>query len=134
MKHSTRRTGLIAAGIALIAAAACSKNGTDREQAGVNGLELAPKAGRQVVVSPIEGGGGTAATSARHTTRSVRRSPAQHVAVGRHAAAPARTRGVERASNPPGPQPEAHAPPQQRQPGVYSTEADIFRRMPWIRP
>jgi hypothetical protein len=29
-----------------------------------------------------------------------------------------------------------HAPtgPQGRQPGVYTTEGDIFRRMPWIRP
>lgn len=129
--NTTWRAGLIA-GVALIAAAACSKTGkgaasmddalrADLEQAGATGLELAPKAGRQVVVSPIEGGPRAAPAPAAHRVRTTVQRPA-----------PRRTVAARPEPAAPAPQPTPQA--QQRQPGVYSTEAEIFRQMPWIRP
>ena len=84
--NRTWRTGLIA-GVALIAAAACSKKGSgsgsmddalraDLEQAGATGLELVPKVGRQMVVSPIEGGPRTAPAPAAHRVRTTVQRPA----------------------------------------------------------
>lgn len=132
MLNRTWRAGLIA-GIALIAAAACSKNGrgsaamddalrSDLKQAGATGLELAPKAGRQMVVSPIEGGPRGAPAPAAHRVRATVQRPA-----------PRRTVAAQ-PEPAPAPQPTPQPHPQQRQPGVYSTEAEIFRQMPWIRP
>ena len=147
MMDLTGRTGLIAV-VALVAAAACGRNGSsnamdeglrgDLEPAGANGLELAPKAGRQVVVSAIEGGPQTLhAPAPRQTVRPVQRAP--KAATVRRVAAPERNptpvrRQVE--AEAPAARP-THAPQpqtQQRQPGVYSTEADVFRQMAWIRP
>ena len=147
MTDMARRTGLIAA-VALVAATACGRNGSsnamdaglrsDLEQAGANGLELAPKAGRQVVVSAIEGGPQTVhAPAPRQAVRSVQRA-SKTAAVRRVPAPEPRPAPVRRqveAEPPvvrptPAPQPQT----QQRQPGVYSTEADVFRQMPWIRP
>ena len=132
MMNRTWRTGLIA-GVALIATAACSRNGnraastddalqSDLKQAGATGLELAPKAGRQMVVSPVEGGPRAAPAPAAHRARTVVQRPA-----------PRRTVAARPEPTPP-PQPAPQSQPQQRQPGVYSTEAEIFRQMPWIRP
>jgi len=158
MTDSFRRAGLITA-IALVGTAACGRNSggsramddglrSDLEQAGASGLELAPKAGRQVVVSAIEGGPQAAPTSARRTRPPVRQAvqrpvqqpiqqPRRQTVVARRATpatpAPATSRVEAEAPAPkptPAPQPQA----QQRQPGVYSTEADVFRQMPWIRP
>ena len=130
--NRTWRTGLIA-GVALIATAACSRNGngaasmddalrSDLKQAGATGLELAPKAGRQMVVSPIEGGPRATPAPAAHRVRTTVQRPA-----------PRRTVAT-RPEPTPAPQPAPQSQPQQRQPGVYSTEAEIFRQMPWIRP
>ena len=142
MMERTWRAGLIA-GVALIASAACSKNGngtasmddglrSDLKQAGATGLELAPKAGRQVVISPIEGGPRAAPEAAPHKIRRVVRQPAARQTVAaRPEPAPSRARPVEPVPNP---QPARQSQPQRRQPGVYSTEAEIFRQMPWIRP
>lgn len=151
MTESFRRAGLIAA-IALVGTAACGRNSggshamddglrSDLEQAGASDLELAPKTGRQVVVSAIEGGPQAARASAPLRTRQPVQQPRRQAVVARRAPAPtpAPTPAPHRveaqaeapAARPaPAPQPQA----QQRQPGVYSTEADVFRQMPWIRP
>ena len=138
------RAGLIA-GIALIAAAACSKNGngrtsmdaslrSDLDQAGAANLELAPTAGRRVVVSPIEGGPrATPATAPRRIRSAVQRPAPRRTVAVRQEPAPSRARAGEPAPVQ-APQPARQSQPQSRQPGVYSTEAEIFRQMPWIRP
>ena len=140
--NRTWRTGLIA-GVALIAATACSKKGSgsgsmddalraDLEQAGASGLELAPKVGRQMVVSPIEGGPRAApAPVLRRVGTTVRRPAPRRTVAARPETAPASPRATVPT---PTPQPAPQSHPQQRQPGVYSTEAEIFRQMPWIRP
>ena len=136
MMNRTWRAGLIA-GVTLIAAAACSKNGngaasmdeglrSDLQQAGATGLELVPKAGRQMVVSPIEGGPRAAPAPTAHRVRTTVQRPTPRRTV---AARPEPTPAPQ-----PAPQPARQSQPQQRQPGVYSTEAEIFRQMPWIRP
>ena len=142
MLNRTWRAGLIA-GVSLIAAGACSKNGngaasmddalrSDLERAGATGLELAPKAGRQLVVSPIEGGPRAAPAPAPHRVRTTVQRPAPRRTV---ASRPEPTPASARTSVPaPTPQSAPQSQPQQRQPGVYSTEAEIFRQMPWIRP
>ncbi|HTJ21749.1 MAG TPA: hypothetical protein VL383_05110 [Gemmatimonadaceae bacterium] len=145
MTEKPWRAGLIA-GVALIAAAACSKNGngrtsmdaslrSDLDQAGATSLELTPKAGRQMVVSPIEGGPRATPATAPHRVRSTvqRPAPRRTVAV-RPDPAPSRAQPASEPAPAPPPQPARQSQPQQRQPGVYSTEAEIFRRMPWIRP
>jgi hypothetical protein len=153
MTDNFRRAGLIAA-IALVGTAACGRNSgsraiddglrSDLEQAGASGLELAPKAGRQVVVSAIEGGPQATPAAAPRRTRQPVRQPRRQTVVARRppaptaaTAAPATPRVEAEAPAPqPTPQPTPAPPPraQQRQPGVYSTEADVFRQMPWIRP
>lgn len=147
------RTGLIAGVAALIAAGACSKGGTavdeglksDLAAAAGSGLELAPKAGSQSVVSAIEGG--PTASPKRTPTRAPQprvqkpaARPATRIATAR-AAAPSRVVTQTAAPAPVRAEPAAPAvsrpapAPVAEQPGrVYKTEAEIFRQMPWIRP
>jgi hypothetical protein len=109
---------------------------SDLDQAGATSLELTPKAGRQVVVSPIEGGPRATPATAPHRTKSAiqRPLPRRTVAV-RPEPAPSRAQPASEPATAPAPAPRApQAQPQQRQRGVYSTEAEIFRQMPWIRP
>ena len=145
--------------LAVVSVAACSR---DRQNAvdpalaadlqAVSGgsssssLELAPASNKsQVVVSAIEGGPTSAPK--RASTRPVyhpTQRPAPRVATTRqvvNAPAPVEAAPVEA----PAPQPveqirqvqQAPAPapaPTQRQPGVYKTEAEVFSKMPWIKP
>ena len=123
------------------------------------GLELAPRAGNsQVVVSAIEAGPEAALRLARRVRRSqsrrrirlrrkrrgtrlLRRRKSQcrrHRLSQLRRRAPAPAPPVRRANGPRIPhrchqrQDRARSGEQQR--GTYSTEAEIFRRMPWIRP
>lgn len=149
MTDSIWRAGLVAA-IALTATAACGRSSSgagaiddglqrDLAQAGASGLELAPKAGRQVVVSAIEGGPRAApAPAARRAPRPVQQPTRGRVMARRAPSpspAPVRERVEVQAPAPePVPAPAPRPTVQPRQPGVYSTEADVFRQMPWIRP
>jgi hypothetical protein len=130
--------------IAAVSVAACSRdrqNAVDPSLAAdlqaVSGssasgaLELAPASAKsRMVVSAIEGGP-TAAPKrasvklvARPTPRPAPRVAAQVEEVPVEAPAPT-----------PAPAPVQQAPaPTQRQPGVYKSEAEIFRQMPWIKP
>ena len=151
MTPDFKRAGLIAA-ISLIGAAAC---GNDRERmdealkhdlaavAG-SGVELAPKAQSQVVISAIEAGQTSArAVAARKTApkappRAVPKTAIAQAPEPSHASQP--TPAPERRSVPapvpsePAPLPASRRAPAQRQQGTYKTEAEIFRQMPWIKP
>jgi hypothetical protein len=159
----TRKTvGRIIAGLAVATLGACGKSGAPvddglaRDLAAVksSGLELAPRGGgSQVVVSAIEGGPSAAparstrapASSAARHAAPVRRKavpsvkapvPAHQAAVATSAPVPAQRATSERAADP-APLPPASSTQnaaRERQRGTYSTEAEIFRRMPWIRP
>src|SRR5581483_7430150 len=116
--------------------------------AGGSSMELAAANARpQAVVSAIEGG-----PTVTHTPAAPKRPPrptphpAAHLASNRNPVnAPApEPKVVEPAPQPepratePAPAPEpvqrpAPAPVQQQR-GVYKSEAEIFRQMPWIRP
>jgi hypothetical protein len=161
MRITHGRVGLIAACAALIGAAACNKDGSAVADdslvrdlaaagaAGASGLELAPSTTRpQVVVSAIEAG---------ETSAQKRAAPKQaphpasratpHVAKQQLPTPTAKPSPVvaEAPSAPPAAEPvptpapittrPTPAPAQQpQQRGVYKTEAEIFRQMPWIRP
>jgi hypothetical protein len=150
MTMSRGRVGLIAAIAALIGAAACNKSGPaaddslkrDLAAAGASGLELAPTASRpQVVVSAIEAGPMSAPrrTSQRRAPSPAPRGTARVSAKQARSPAPspvaAEPAPVAEPSptqpTPPITRPASAAAPQH---GVYKTEAEIFREMPWIRP
>lgn len=156
MNFVSRRAGMIAALIGLTAGAACSRAPTadsslqaDLKAASGGDLELAShSATSQLVVSPLEATPSAipqkaaphrasvpahrpATRVASHQTpaprATVERAPervAAHEPVPAAAPAPAPTR----AEPAPTPQPAA------RQPGVYKSEAEVFRQMPWIKP
>ena len=155
--HTKRASQLIGT-LVVIGAAACGKNnaadgGLARDLAAAKSsasdLELAPHAGAsQVVVSAIEGGPQAAPAKSVHApvakpaarsapprveTRSV--APAPRPAVIATSSAPTPRTTSERAPDPaPLPPASGQSAKGERQNGTYSTEADIFRRMPWIRP
>lgn len=153
------RITLAAASVAMVALAACSKKSQPLDAslkadlaaaAGTNAnvggdIQLAPGgASSRTVVSAIEGGPVSApkrasAKPVNHTPRP-KPQPKAQTSVAQNAPAPAATpepapsAPVEAPAPAPRPQPQPAEQPQQRQRGTYSTEADIFRRMPWIRP
>jgi outer membrane biosynthesis protein TonB len=158
MTLANKRAALIGGIAVLIGAAACSNksqptdNGlkADLDAAVGSGLQLAPKGNpSQVVVSALEGGPQSAPTHAA-PKRIPKPSPKPNIRVAaKQAPAPApapapvqRTIETAPAAEPvPAPQPQqspAAARPQQQpqrqQPGVYKTEGEIFKQMPWIRP
>ncbi|MDB4873854.1 MAG: hypothetical protein JWM41_300 [Gemmatimonadetes bacterium] len=125
----------------------------DLAAAGPTGLELAPKSGKsQMVVSAIEGGPTSApAPASRKPVTKPTPRPATKLASNRtQAPAPAPqpkiaepvpsypSPAAEPAPAPrqtePAPLPPAAPQSQGRQKGVYKTEGDIFRQMPWIKP
>jgi hypothetical protein len=149
---------VIAAGAALIGAAACNRSrpvaddGLERDIAAATagGLELAPSSNRaQVVVSPIEAGPTSAPRRASPTRAAPKRTPApaprttrvaarQTPAVARPVSAPVEAESppvvappVAQPSPTPVTRPTAQSSPHGR---VYKTEGEIFRDMPWIRP
>ena len=164
MRITHGRVGLIAACAALIGAAACNKDGSAVADdalvrdlaaagaagaAGASGLELAPRTTQsQVVVSAIEAGETSAPK--RATPKQAPRPAshaAPHLAKQQLPAPTAKPSPVvaEAPSAPPAAEPvparapvvtrPAPAPAQQpQQRGVYKTEGEIFRQMPWIRP
>ena len=160
MNFVSRRAGTIAALIGLTAAAACSRASAadaslqaDLKAASGGDLELAShSATSQLVVSPLEATpSATPQKAAPHRASVPTSRPAVHVA-SHQTPTPRATvqRTPERvAAHEPAPAPEATpapapapsrteaapAPqPAARQPGVYKSEAEIFRQMPWIRP
>lgn len=135
-------------------------NGLARDLAAAGGassdLQLAPRGGTaQTVVSAIEGGPTAAPT---HAVRKPVVKPVTHAAPLRAAPAtaapapkasvaqaqpaaqsptPASTPAPAQASRdvpPLPPFPDAQGSGKARQRGTYGTEAEIFQRMPWIRP
>ena len=153
MQLAKSRAGLIAACTALTAAAACNKTNSSQPMTDdlKQDLVAATSVQPQVVVSAEEAGETSAPVHAaprripRPTTK-----PAPHLASDRNPApapAPTPARIVTQA---PAPQPQqpaaasdpappvapaAQAPhPAERQRGVYKSEGEIFRQMPWIRP
>jgi len=129
----------------------------DLAAAAPSSLELAPQATQaQVTVSAIEAGPESAPKAAPKKVTKPTTKPAPRVA------SPRRVQQVAKAPTPkplpqpqiveaqaaPAPAPKIEAPaparepaplaqpvkPQGRQPGVYSTEAQVFSKMPWIRP
>jgi len=158
-----QRAGLAAASIAMIALAACSNKtqpadaslkadlaaATGAANASVDGdIQLAPKAQQsQTVVSAIEGGPTSAPkrASVKHTPQpKPQPKPKPQTSVAQLPPAPAPVPQPQ--VTPPAPtEPQATIPaprpqqlpaqqPQERQRGTYSTEAQIFKQMPWIRP
>jgi len=158
------RVGMVAAvaAVALLAgAAACSNKPQPADaafaadlKAAAGGVELAPRGNpAQVVVSPLEGGPQSAPKKAapqpvrRPSTHAETRVASRAEEPVPSAAAPAPVPeqvAVPQPAQPPAPvqQAPSSAPAtrpapvrsQQRQPGTYKTEAEIFRQMPWIRP
>jgi len=148
-RHS--RIGLIAAGAALIGAAACNRSrpvaddglARDIAAAAGGGLELAPSSNRaQVVVSPIEAGPmsapkrSTANRTPAPAPRPTTRVAARHTPAAEPAPIEAESpRVVAPPAEPPSPTPVTRPAPQSNTRGrVYKSEAEIFRDMPWIRP
>lgn len=159
--NTKRRSQLIGATV-ILAAAACGKSaspvddGLARDLAAIKSassdLELAPRAAKpQVVVSAIEGGpqAATARAPKAPSTRSESHAPqtrapkpavqtsVRSATVAEQAPAPAPApapRKTSERSADPAPLPSSGAAPREQQHGTYSTEAEIFRRMPWIRP
>lgn len=156
-----RGSSRLISAVAVAALAACGKgaspvdDGLKRDLDAVNGtgssLELAPKnASSQVVVSAIESAPQAAPTRAPKVSapKPVTRvaapkvntpapAPAVHeqrsqTSVVAESPAPAPRRNSERAADP-APLPDQPSN-RERQRGTYSTEAEIFQRMPWIRP
>jgi len=152
MTIAFKRAGLIAAGSALIVAAACGSNEEamdeslkrDLASAAGNGVELAPRTQTsQLVISPVEAAPASAPAAVKRKVapKAPNRTPvrAATTAPVREQSAPAPT--VERqtvatpaAATEPPPLPPMTRRPTQRQSGTYKTEAEIFRQMPWIKP
>lgn len=153
--RGTQQASLLIGAVAIVATAACGNRGSDDDVPGT-GLELAPRGGTaQTVVSAIESA--PAASPSRAVRKPVTKSiaapvakPVSHPAPRR--AAPERVTPAPRATvvetapqetapaprkaepDPLPPFPDAQGAGKARQQGSYGTEADIFRRMPWIRP
>jgi len=158
MKFVSRRAGMIAALMGLAAGAACSRSPApdsslqaDLKAASGGDLELASQsATSQLVVSPLEATPSATPQKAAPRRASVPTArPATHVASHQTPApratvqrAPQRVAAHESAPAPaatPAPAPSRAEPaptpqPAARQPGVYKSEAEIFKQMPWIRP
>jgi hypothetical protein len=152
MKLMSRRAGTIAALIGLAAAGACNRSPAadtslqaDLKAASGGDLELAShSANSQLVVSPLEATpSATPQKAAPHRAAAPVSRPAAHVASHRtpapHATVqhtPERVAAHEPAAAPApvGAEPAPMPQPAARQPGVYKSEAEIFRQMPWIRP
>lgn len=153
MQIAKSRTGLIAACAAFTAAAACNKTNSSQPMTDdlKQDLVAATSVQPQVVVSAEEAGEPSAPVHAtpRHIPKPTTK-PAPHLASDHNPApapAPTPARIVTQAPAPqpqqpaaaPDPAPAVAAPapaprPAQRQPGVYKSEGEIFRQMPWIRP
>lgn len=160
MRVAYRRASFVATAAALMGLAACS-GGSKPMDAGLkqdlaatasSGLELAPNSAKnQMVVSAIEGGPESAPAPASHkVTPKPTPKPAPRVAsyqapvptpmpeaqiTEQAPSTPARQ--AEPAPLPPReppPLPPANGQSQGRQKGVYSTEAQVFQQMPWIKP
>jgi hypothetical protein len=121
-----------------------------------NDLELAPKsASSQLVISAIEGGPTVAPARAAHKPiPKPTPKPAARLAANRNQPvvtepAPSAPAPQPEPARAPEPQPQARAvepPPlpsiarpmpnrsQGQQPGVYRTEGEVFKNMPWIKP
>ncbi|MGH7615678.1 MAG: hypothetical protein ACREPM_00445 [Gemmatimonadaceae bacterium] len=156
-KRGTQMVGRVIVAVVVVGAAACGNRGSkvdeslsrDLARVGTAGsdLQLAPRgAGQQVVVSAIEGGPTSAPA---HTVKKPAAKPVTHPAPLRAApqqTAPSPSAAVVQAEPAPHatPQPPAEPAPLPPFPDAQgagrardhgaSTEADIFRRMPWIRP
>jgi hypothetical protein len=157
MKIVRDKVGLIAAVALLVGAAACGNKSrgadaglaADLKAAGGNGIELAPVGNPwMVVVSPLEGGPQAAPKKAA-PQRVYKPAPRAESRVASEAqptpqAAPAPAQAMTPSTPAPQPAPAEPAPAaanrpapvqaQERQPGVYKSEGEIFRKMPWIRP
>jgi hypothetical protein len=153
-----KNAGLVSAIVALATVAACSNKQEPKvdpslkaDLAAVGGsandLQLAPSSAKaSVVVSAIEGGPQSAP---KRVAKAPTPKPVQHKAppaAAREprvtAPAPTSVASVEQAAAPVAPveQPAVQAPrpvpaqaPQQDH-RVYKTEAEVFSKMPWIRP
>jgi hypothetical protein len=156
-----QKTGWFIAAAAVAGSAACGNgrsatdDGLARDLAAVGSatsdLQLAPRGGgSQTVISAIEAGPTSAPNTAtrkpavKPVTHSapLRAAPQQTapppVSVAQQAPSPAAPAPAthEKAAEPPPlpPFPDAQGAGKARQRGTYSTEAQIFQRMPWIRP
>ena len=160
MTPARKFSGLIAAGVVLMcAAAACSRSSSPSMDAGLksdlaavggSSVELAPKAAQpQMVVSAIEGGPTAAPARASvhksNTPKSVAKAAPRKTETVAQAPQPAPEPVVVAPASAPAPSVEpAPLPPVSRQStressrsqraGPYKTEAEIFRQMPWIKP
>ena len=153
MKLASSRAGVIAACAVLTATAACNKTSTSQpmDDGLKNDLVAATSVQPQVVVSAEEAGETSSPIHAapRHIPKPTAK-PAPHLASDRNPApapAPTPAKIITQAPTPqpqqpaaaadPAPAAAAPAPaphPAQQQPGVYKSEGQIFRQMPWIRP
>lgn len=153
MKLARSRAGMIAACAVLTAAAACNKTSSSQpmDDSLRKDLVSANSVQPQMVISPEEAGETSSPTHAapRHIPKPTAK-PAPHLASDRNPApapsltpakivtqAPAPQTQQPAAATDPAPAAAAPAPaphPAQRQPGVYKSEGEIFRQMPWIRP
>lgn len=146
--RGTQKASLFIAALGLIATAACGNRSSSDGDDLSKSLELAPRGGSSpAVVSAIEAGPTSAPNHAAH--KSVAK-PVTHPAPLRAApqrVAPAPQAAVVDAPQQPPAQPQKQAEPdplppfpdapgagRERQRGTSGSEADIFRRMPWIRP
>lgn len=160
MSVAQKRAGLIVAASALVGIAACGNNAKpmddglkqDLAAAGSSGLMLPNSASPQLVVSPDEAGPTSAPKTATHkpvprptTHRAPQLAANRSVSVEAPAPqpatqAPAAGAPVQQSEPAPAKQaepaplpPDTH-PSRERQKGVYKSEGDIFRQMPWIKP
>jgi len=146
--RGSQKASLFIAALAVVATAACGNRSSSDGDDLSTSLELAPRGGSsQAVVSAIEAGPTAAPTHAAHKPVA---KPGSHPAPLRAApqqVAPAPKAAVVEAPQQPAAQPQKQTEPdplppfpdaqgagKERQRGKYGTEADIFRRMPWIRP
>jgi hypothetical protein len=144
--RGAQKVGLFVAFAAAAATAACGNRGSSSDDDLASDLQLAPRGGSaQTVVSAIEAGPKAAPVHAAHKPVA---KPASHPAPLRAApqrSAPAPSAAVAQTTQPPAPSekssepapisfPDAQGAGRERQRGTYSTEAEIFKRMPWIRP
>lgn len=160
MSVAQKRAGLIVAASALVGITACGRNTKpmddglkqDLAAAGSSGLMLPNSASPQLVVSPDEAGPTSAPKAAAHkpvprpTTQPAPRLAANRAAPVEAPAprpviqAPAPSAPVQQAEPAPtkqaepAPLPPDTRPSRDRQKGVYKSEGDIFRQMPWIKP